>query len=80
MDHLTDNGLKAMVSMSVLHPLDDIDGLLLGDAARRPSMAVHEDLWLSNAERVLTLAEQEYDRLDQIIAAYGGPENVRTIG
>jgi len=43
-------------------------------------MAVNEDMWLNNAEFVLTLAEREYERLDKTIAAYGGPENARTIG
>jgi 23S rRNA-/tRNA-specific pseudouridylate synthase len=80
MDHLRDNGLKAMVRVSVLHPLDDIDGLFLGDPKNRPSMAVHEDMWLKNAETVLTIAEREYARLDKTIAAYGGPENVTTVG
>lgn len=77
---LKDNGLKSMVRVSVLHPLDDIDGLFLGDPKNRPSMAVNEDMWLNNADFVLTLAEREYDRLDKTIAEYGGPKNVRTIG
>lgn len=80
MDHLKDNGLKTMIRVSVLHPLDDIDGLFLGDPENRPSMSVHEDVWLNNAELVLTNAERECDRLDKTIAAYGGPENVRNIG
>lgn len=80
MDHLRDNGLKVMVRVSVLHPLDDIDGLFLGDQENRPSMAVHEDMWLNNAELVLTLAERECERLNETIGGYGGPENVRTIG
>jgi hypothetical protein len=69
-----------MARASVLHPLDDIDGLFLADPERRPSMAVNEDTWLNNAEFVLTLAEREYERLDMTIAEYGDPENVRTIG
>jgi hypothetical protein len=80
MDRLQDNGLRSMVRVSVLHPLDDIDGLFLGDPGNRPSMAVNEDMWLNNAEFVLTLAEREYERLDKTIGQYGGPENVRTIG
>lgn len=80
MDCLKDNGLKSMVRVSVLHPLDDIDGLFLGDPENRPSIAVNEDIWLNNAEFVLNLAEREYERLDKTIAKYGGPENVRTIG
>ena len=80
MDHLRDNGLKAMVRVSVLHPLDDIDGLFLGDPEHRPSMAVHEDMWLNNAEVVLAIAERECERLSKTIAAYGGPENARSIG
>ena len=80
MDCLEDNGLKSMVRVSVLHPLDDIDGLFLGDPKNRPSMAVNEDMWLNNAELVLTLAERECDRLEKTIATYGGPKNVRTIG
>ena len=79
-DCLKDNGLKSMVRVSVLHPLDDIDGLFLGDPSHRPSMAVNEDMWLSNAEFVLTLAEREYERLTKAIAKYGGPKNVQTIG
>ena len=80
MDALKDNGLKSMVRVSVLHPLDDIDGLFLGDPESRPSMAVNEDMWLDNAEFVLTLAEREYERLNEVIAKYGGPRKVQTIG
>ena len=80
MDGLKDKGLKSMVRVSVLHPLDDIDGLFLGDPENRPSMPVNEDMWLNNVEFVLALAEREYERLDKIIAEYGGPRNVRTIG
>jgi hypothetical protein len=81
MDGLKDNGLKSMVRVSVLHPLDDIDGLFLAHPENRPSMAVNEDMWLSNAEFVLTLAEREYERLDKAIAGYKDPENViRSIG
>jgi hypothetical protein len=79
MDCLKDNGLKSMVRVSVLHPLDDIDGLFLGDPENRPSLALNEDMWLDNADFVLTLAEREYDRLDKTIAEYGGPKNVRTM-
>ena len=80
MDSLNDNGLRSMVKVSVLHPLDDIDGLFLGDPESRPSVAVNEDMWLNNAEIVLTLAEREYERLIKTIAEYGGPGNVQTIG
>ena len=54
MDCLKDNGLKSMVRVSVLHPLDDIDRLFLADPERWPSMAVNEETWLNNAEFVLT--------------------------
>ena len=80
MDRLEDNGLKSMVRVSVLHPLDDIDGLFLGDPDNRPSMPVNEDMWLTNVEFVLALAEREYQRLEKTIAEYGGPKNVRTVG
>lgn len=80
MDCLEDNGLKSMVKVSVLHPLDDIDGLFLGDPGNRPNMAVHEDMWLNNAEFVLAIAERECERLVETIAKYGGPKSVRTIG
>ena len=50
MDCLKDNGLKSMVRVSVLHPLDDIDSLFLGDPDNRPSMPVNEDMWLNNVE------------------------------
>jgi hypothetical protein len=79
MDCLKDNGLKSMVKVSVLHPLDDIDGLFLGDPEDRSSLALNEEMWLNNAEFVLTLAEREYDRLDKTIAEYGSPKNVRTM-
>jgi len=52
---LKDNGLKSMVRVSVLHPLDDIEGLFINDQENKPSMAVNEDMWLNNAEFVLTL-------------------------
>ena len=80
MDCLKDSGLKSMVKVSVLHPLDDIDGLFLGDPENRPSVSVNEDMWLNNAEFVLSLAEREYERLEKTIAEYGGPNNVRTFG
>ena len=80
MDCLEDNGLKAMVRVSVLHPLDDIDGLFLGNPENRPSVSVNEDMWLNNADFVLSLAEREYERLEKTIAKYGGPKNVRTLG
>ena len=80
MEHLKDDGLKSMVRVSVLHPLDDIDGLFLGSPGSRPSMAVHEAMWLNNAEWVLTMAERECERLDKVIATYGGPESVQTVG
>ena len=80
MDRLQDNGLKTMLRVSVLHPLDDIDGLFLGDPKDRPTMALHEDMWLTNAEQVLGIAEREYERLAKTIAAYGGAERARTIG
>ena len=80
MDCLEDNGLKSMVKVSVLHPLDDIDGLFLGDPENRPSMSANEDMWLNNTEFVLGLAEREYERLDKTITEYGGPKKVRTIG
>lgn len=79
MDQLQDNGLKSMVRVSILHPLDDVDSLFLGDPANRPSVELTEDMWLNNTEFVLARAEQEYERLDTLIAQYGGAENARTI-
>jgi hypothetical protein len=80
MDQLQDNGLKSMLRVSVLHPLDDVDSLFLGDAAARPSLEVNEEMWLGNTESVLKLAEQEYERLNNLITRYGGPASARTIG
>lgn len=77
-DRLLDNGLKSMVRVSILHPLDDVDSLFLGDPVNRPSMEVNEDMWLSNTESVLALAEQEYERIAKLITQYGGPTNART--
>ena len=79
MEQLPDNGLKSMVRVSILHPLDDVDSLFLGDPTNRPSMDVNEDMWLNNTESVLALAEQEYERLRKLISQYGGPQNVRTV-
>lgn len=79
MEQLQDNGLKSMVRVSILHPLDDLDSLFLGDPTNRPSMDVNEDMWLNNTASVLALAEQEYERLGQLISQYGGPQHVRTI-
>ena len=78
MERLKDNGVRTMLKVSVLHPLDDIDGLFLGAPDARPSSPFHEDLWLNNAEQVLALAEHEYVRLGALISDYGGPEQIST--
>lgn len=80
MDQLEDSGLKSMVRVSVLHPLDDVDCLFLADPTNSPSMETNEDMWLSNTEAVLLNAEREYDRLNRLIGRYGGPQTARTIG
>ena len=80
MDRLKDSGVRTMMRVSVLHPLDDIDGLFLGDPDSRPSSPINEAMWLNNAERVLSLAEGEYARLEELIGAYGDPEHVIAIG
>lgn len=80
MDRLKDNGVRTMMRVSVLHPLDDIDGLFLGAPDARPSSPVNEDMWLNNADQVLTVAENEYARLEALISAYGGPDHLRSIG
>lgn len=80
MAQLRDNGLKAMVRVSVLHPLDDVDSLFLGDPTNRPSMESNEDMWLNNTEVVLLNAEREYERLSILIAQYGGPQIAKTTG
>ncbi len=79
-DRLKDNGVRTMMKVSVLHPLDDIDGLFLGAPEARPSSPVNEDMWLNNAEQVLSVAENEYARLEALISAHGGPERIRSIG
>jgi hypothetical protein len=80
MESLRDNGVRTMMKVSVLHPLDDIDGLFLGAPDARPSSPVNEDMWLNNAEQVLNVAENEYVRLEALIRAYGGPDDIRSIG
>lgn len=80
MDQLKDDGIKSMLRVSVLHPLDDVDSLFLGDPSSRPSLAVNETMWLDNTAIVLSLAEQELARLAKLIDKYGGPQNARTIG
>lgn len=78
-DQLQDQSLKSMVRVSILHPLDDVDSLFLGDATGRPSVEVNEDMWLNNTESVLLMAEREYERLNHLIVEYGGPQSARTI-
>ena len=79
MDQLQDHGLKSMVRVSILHPLDDVDSLFLGDPANIPSVELNEETWLNNTDFVLARAEQEYERLNKLIAQYGGAQNARTI-
>jgi hypothetical protein len=79
MERLKDSGVRTMMKVSVLHPLDDIDGLFLGAPDTRPSSPVNEDMWLNNAEQVLSLAENECARLETLITTYGGPERIRSI-
>ena len=80
MDQIRDNGLKSMVRVSVLHLLDDVDSLFLGDPTNMPSLETNEDMWLNNTEVVLLNAEREYNRLNELIAKYGGPQTAKTIG
>jgi hypothetical protein len=80
MERLKDNGVRTMMKVSVLHPLDDIDGLFLGAPDARPSSPVNEEMWLNNADQVLSVAEHEYARLEALISAYGGPDQIRSIG
>jgi len=80
MERLKDDGVKTMLRVSVLHPLDDIDGLFLGAPDIRPSSPVNEPMWLSNAEQVLSVAERELARLETLINDYGGPDQIRSIG
>jgi hypothetical protein len=54
MERLNDNGVRTMMKVSVLHPLDDIDGLFLDAPDARPSTLVDEDMWLNSASLVLT--------------------------
>lgn len=77
---LKDEEAKHLVKQMVLHHADDVEGLFLGDANSRPSMARHEEMWLNNAEMVLGLGEQSFASLEKQFAAYGGPENVKAIG
>ena len=78
MDQLQDNGLRSMVRVSILHPLDDVDSLFLGDPGSRPSMEVNEEMWLNNTESVLSITEREYERLNDLFAKYGGPQSAKT--
>ena len=80
MERLKDDGVRTMMKVSVLHPLDDIDGPFLGAPDVRPSLPVNEDMWLNNAEQVLGVAENEYSRLEALINAYGGPSHITSIG
>lgn len=80
MEKLKDDGIKSMLRVSVLHPLDDVDCLFLGDPPGRPSLETHEDMWLDNTSFVLSRAEQEFDRLSELIGRFGGPDRAVTIG
>jgi hypothetical protein len=77
---MTDEQAKLLVIHMVRHKLDDVDGFFLGDPGNRPSTAMHEKMWLDNAEMVLAWAEQSFVSLGTQFAAYGGAENVQVIG
>lgn len=79
-ERVKDGQVQTMMKVSVLHPLDDIEGLFLGAPEARPASTVNEDMWLDNAERVLGVAEGEYKRIEEMIKAYGGPDHIRVIG
>ena len=68
-----------MMKVSVL-PLDDIDGLFLGAPDARRSSLFNDDMLLNNSEQVLRVAENEYARLEALISAYGGPDQITSIG
>jgi hypothetical protein len=79
-DRLKDDRAKEFMRTTVFNTLDDVDGFFLGDEKRRPSLDMWERMWLDNAERMLAIAEQSFDKFEEQVKQYGGPENVRMYG
>jgi hypothetical protein len=79
-ERLKDDRAKEFMRSSVFNHLDDVDGFFLGASTTRPSVEVWEPLWLDSADRILTMAENGFDKFEDQVKQYGGPENVRMFG
>jgi hypothetical protein len=79
-ERLKDERAKDVMRTMVFNWLDDVDGFFLGHPDTRPSEPIWEGMWLDNAERILTIAEDGFNRFEEQVKRYGGPENVRIVG
>ena len=77
---LKDARMKDWVTITVLHPLDDVDRFFLGDPESRPSEATWETMWVDSAENILGLAEKGFAAFEKQVASFGGPEKVVLVG
>lgn len=75
-----DNRVKDLLRRGVIFPLDDVQGLFLGDASSRPSSPANETMWLDVAEVTLGGAERQFRSLSDLIDKYGGPEKAQIVG
>ena len=79
-NRLRDERAKEFVRSSVFNHLDDVDRFFLGDPKTRPSQEMWERMWLDSADMILTMAEQGFNKFEDQVTKYGGPENVRLFG
>lgn len=62
MERLKDDPAKEFVHTRVFYPLDDVDGLLLGDERTRPTSQMWEQMWVDEAETVVRAAEDAFNK------------------
>ena len=79
-ERLMDERAKEFMRSSVFNHLDDVDSFFLGDPKTRPSQEMWERMWLDSADVILTMAEQGFNKFEDQVRKYGGPENVRMFG
>ena len=79
-DRLQDDRAREFTRTLVLNALDDVDGFFLGDPKNRPELEMWEGMWLENADRMLTIAEDWFNKFESQVKQFGGPENVRMYG
>src|SRR5688500_2872742 len=74
-----DDGAKQLVTQMVLHHIDDVERLLLGESSRNlnPGFA---PVWWQGAEQTMGMGEEGLASLEKQFAQFGGPEKVKVIG